>query len=32
MLQLLQREAYQRAFGAGTAQQIETVVPLGSRG
>ncbi|CAJ1433897.1 unnamed protein product [Effrenium voratum] len=25
MLQLLQREAYQRAFGAGTAQQIETV-------
>lgn len=29
MLQLLERPAYQRAFGAGTAEQLMTIVTLG---
>lgn len=29
MLQLLERPAYQRAFGAGTAEQLQTIVTLG---
>lgn len=29
MLQLLERPAYQRAFGAGTAEQLKTIVTRG---
>lgn len=31
MLQLLERPAYQRAFGAGTAEKLMTIVTLGCK-